>query len=596
VAPGSPDQSSRHSSSKDSAPTDGLDVVPGDDQAAALAVDLAERRVRNDAPLQPRCHRRRHACTSGWTCPSLGLTWIHLDSTIHMRPWWTRARPRAFLGVKVATLYSYASRHGALLPLRSSTARKRYLRDDLERLRHRADARLGHEAVAAGPLRWAKPVLSSALTEIRPDGPCTAATPVLDLARTARFEAVAELLWTGTLPRLPPAGARPRALLAAVPRAPGAHRRADRRLSAVRLPAASERRIDERGQGRARARVAVRRSPHRAAPPSWSGPRRLVAASACGRRPRSASRRRPRRRRGPARARAPRGGARLLEARWWRRPTTSSTSPPSPPGSRRSTGADVEACLLAALGTFSGPRHWAEGIACRRWSRRRAARAARSTLLARIVRGEALPGFGHRLYRPEIRGARSSSRSPCGRAAHPAAGHAAGARWRRRRGWTSACPTSTWGSSRSRTRCVCSLGEGQGPLLLGRSAGWIAHVAEQRSSGSSAPAPATWAPRPSSARAHQERGDRVRRHMQTLQGKTLFITGGSRGIGLAIALRARPRRRQRRHRGEDDRASPQAAGTLYTAAEEIEKAGGGHSPAWSTSASRTRSRPRWRRR
>ena len=74
------------------------------------------------------------------------------------------------LGVKVATLYSYASRHWVRSFPSGRHREKRYLRDDLERLRHRADARLGHEAVAAGALRWGEPVLSSALTEIRPGG------------------------------------------------------------------------------------------------------------------------------------------------------------------------------------------------------------------------------------------------------------------------------------------------------------------------------------------------------------------------------------------------------------------------------------------
>ena len=44
----------------------------------------------------------------------------------------------------------------------------------------------------------------------------------------------------------------------------------------------------------------------------------------------------------------------------------------------------------------------------------------------------------------------------------------------------------------------------------------------------------------------------------SLKGKTLFITGGSRGIGLAIALKAARGRRQHRHRRQDRRAASQA--------------------------------------
>src|SRR5215472_14908945 len=123
------------------------------------------------------------------------------------------------LGVKVATLYSYASRQWVRSFPSGRHRERRYLRDDLERLRHRADARLGHEAVAAGALRWGEPVLSSALTEIRPDGPWYRGHAVLELARTARFEAVAELLWTGTLPATLPDWPRPRALPSRLPRA-----------------------------------------------------------------------------------------------------------------------------------------------------------------------------------------------------------------------------------------------------------------------------------------------------------------------------------------------------------------------------------------
>ena len=46
-------------------PAEDLDVVPGDDQPAALAVHLAEGRVGHHHPVEPRCHRLRHPCTSG---------------------------------------------------------------------------------------------------------------------------------------------------------------------------------------------------------------------------------------------------------------------------------------------------------------------------------------------------------------------------------------------------------------------------------------------------------------------------------------------------------------------------------------------------
>jgi citronellol/citronellal dehydrogenase len=62
--------------------------------------------------------------------------------------------------------------------------------------------------------------------------------------------------------------------------------------------------------------------------------------------------------------------------------------------------------------------------------------------------------------------------------------------------------------------------------------------------------------------------------MRTLQGKTLFITGGSRGIGLAIALRAARDGANVAIAAKTTEPHPKLPGTLYTAAEEIEKAGG----------------------
>lgn len=59
-----------------------------------------------------------------------------------------------------------------------------------------------------------------------------------------------------------------------------------------------------------------------------------------------------------------------------------------------------------------------------------------------------------------------------------------------------------------------------------------------------------------------------------LKGKTLFITGASRGIGLAIALRAAKDGANIAIAAKTAEAHPKLEGTIYTAAEEIKKAGG----------------------
>ena len=60
----------------------------------------------------------------------------------------------------------------------------------------------------------------------------------------------------------------------------------------------------------------------------------------------------------------------------------------------------------------------------------------------------------------------------------------------------------------------------------------------------------------------------------SLNGKTLFITGASRGIGLAIALRAARDGANVAIAAKTAEPHPKLPGTIFTAAEEIEKAGG----------------------
>jgi citronellol/citronellal dehydrogenase len=60
----------------------------------------------------------------------------------------------------------------------------------------------------------------------------------------------------------------------------------------------------------------------------------------------------------------------------------------------------------------------------------------------------------------------------------------------------------------------------------------------------------------------------------SLKGKTLFITGASRGIGLAIALRAARDGANIAVAAKTETPHPKLPGTIHSAAEEIEKAGG----------------------
>jgi citronellol/citronellal dehydrogenase len=60
----------------------------------------------------------------------------------------------------------------------------------------------------------------------------------------------------------------------------------------------------------------------------------------------------------------------------------------------------------------------------------------------------------------------------------------------------------------------------------------------------------------------------------SLKDRTLFMTGGSRGIGLAIALRAARDGANVALLAKTAEPNPRLPGTIYTAAEEIEAAGG----------------------
>ena len=120
----------------------------------------------------------------------------------------TSQEAAAYLGIKVETLYAYASR-GLVkgLPGPRGSGR-RYRREDLEPLRARS------AGPAAQALRFGEPVLDTHITRMTAQGPEYRGHLATALAASdVPFEAVAELLWSGDTAgdRAALAGRRPRA-------------------------------------------------------------------------------------------------------------------------------------------------------------------------------------------------------------------------------------------------------------------------------------------------------------------------------------------------------------------------------------------------
>lgn len=105
------------------------------------------------------------------------------------------------LSVKPQTLYTYVSR-GLIRSVAQLDRKQRlYYREDVDKVRARSVARHGQGAMAESAMRWGgQPVINTSITEITPEGPFYRGRAAVDLARSGcSLEAVAELLWTGVL-------------------------------------------------------------------------------------------------------------------------------------------------------------------------------------------------------------------------------------------------------------------------------------------------------------------------------------------------------------------------------------------------------------
>ncbi|MBZ4336001.1 MULTISPECIES: citrate synthase [unclassified Corallococcus] len=388
----------------------------------------------------------------------------------------------ALLGVKRATLYTYVSRGLVRCVPEKGTKENRYLRADVERLKTRHDARAGHAAVASGALRWGEPVIDSSVSRISEEGLAYRGHDAVALAtRGHRFEDVAELLWTGHLPREPtawpapeaqPSPVTPTALAAMLPRDTPP-------LSAlaalVPLLAANDagRFAAPVEQDMLRARRLIR---HLGA---W-----VCVAQAPGR---------------VARALKEPTVAASLATAWDAKPKRTAelinlalvlcadhelNTSTFAARVTASSGADLYACISAALAAISGHRH---GGACDRVEALiaevgRPERAAQ-VVHGRLRRGEAVTGFGHRLYlkgdprTPPLVAAALSVKpeAPRVRVARAVmdtmrdAGHPP--------------PSLDWGLVMLADALGLPSGAATVLFSLGRTAGWVAHVLEQREQG-----------------------------------------------------------------------------------------------------------------
>ena len=102
------------------------------------------------------------------------------------------------LGVSRATLYAYVSRGlVASEPGPGPSRARRYPRGALDEFRGRRERNRDRELVAHGSLHWGLPLLDSALTLIQDGHLYYRGRDAVELSRSAGFEEVAALLWTG---------------------------------------------------------------------------------------------------------------------------------------------------------------------------------------------------------------------------------------------------------------------------------------------------------------------------------------------------------------------------------------------------------------
>lgn len=112
----------------------------------------------------------------------------------------SRDEALAALAVKAPTLYTYVSR-GLIRSIATNGSRQRlFSRIDVEEIMLRSKSHEGGAARAQSAMHFGTPIINTSITNITPQGPIYRGHSAIDLARDGvTFEAVAHLLWQGTL-------------------------------------------------------------------------------------------------------------------------------------------------------------------------------------------------------------------------------------------------------------------------------------------------------------------------------------------------------------------------------------------------------------
>ena len=382
------------------------------------------------------------------------------------------------LGVKLPTLYAYASRGLVRSEAGASGRERRYRRAEVERLLARRARAAG--PAAAGALRFGEPVLDSSITRIDEAGPSYRGRSAIQLATGGTsFEATAELLWNGQLPARRPAWKRgPLALpLEVLPEliAPGTEPLGCLQLVLPCLALADPGRFDaEPAAVLERARKLI---PVMAASLGLPRDPRLVPAAleaesvaeilalALG-------------------AATDAATLALLDAALVLLADHELNASTFAARVAASTGTDLYACLSAALAALAGPSHGgaSERVEALVREVERPENAERA-VHERMRRGARIPGFGQPLYpggdpRAEPLLAAAERLAPSSQGIRTLRAVAAAMRAAGR-------PEPNLDVAITAVTAALELPPGMGPALfaVGRSAGWVAHVLEQQASG-----------------------------------------------------------------------------------------------------------------